>query len=68
MTKSIETEIVRLIEEIAKDEKNIRYYRQEYNVRFTERMKQQALDEVKMYEESLERKMQLLRILKGAEV
>lgn len=61
---TVEAEIVRLVQEIAKDEKNVRFHREESMLRYSEQSRAKEAETAKMYEESLERKMRLLEILK----
>lgn len=65
MSNAIEAQVLRLIEEIDQDEKNIRSAKELMQYAFTDRAKQQISDEVTMYEEALQRRILILKILKG---
>ena len=64
MNNSIEMQIVRLVEEIAKDEKKIVELRNEATETFVDSWRDKYNEQANQVEESLNRKMKLLLILK----
>jgi hypothetical protein len=65
MNNSVEMEIVRLVKEIAEDEKKLVAAQAQADSYSSGGLKQKYTKESERYKESLERKMNLLRILKG---
>jgi L-arabinose isomerase len=64
MNNSIEAEIARLVREISEEEVKVRYHKKESIVRFSDSTKKEEAQTAKMYEDSIERKIRLLEILK----
>jgi ribosomal 30S subunit maturation factor RimM len=64
MNNSIEAEITRLVREISAEEEKVRYHKKESIVRFSDVTKKEEAQTAKMYEDSIERKIRLLEILK----
>jgi enoyl reductase-like protein len=65
INNSIEMQILRLIDEISEDEDKIRFHKNESIERLSDEIKNKQRQLVEMYSESLQRKMNLLQILKG---
>ncbi len=63
MNDTLTLEIVRLVREIANDEKEIRFAQDAAATTFSDSAKTKYADKIKMYKESLERKYELLRLL-----